>query len=214
MHTARPYDPLADERNAPMAPAFALALAASFGSVDRFREACVAFGAAQGAGRLLLEFRADAARLALRWSGDGTPAGAEIAVIERTKAPDWAASYERYQQAVHEASDGAGCDASELSDNATQAAVLDVRRAGVFEQAGSMLPGARWCDPARVDDWAGELPAGRPVVVYCIYGHEVGRSTALRLRAAGVDARYLVGGIDGWTSAGRPVVAKAPGAAS
>jgi Fe-Mn family superoxide dismutase len=31
-----------------------------------------------------------------------------------------------------------------------------------------------------------------------VYGHEVGRATALRLRAAGIDAHFLRGGIDGW----------------
>ena len=87
--------------------------------------------------------------------------------------------------------------------------MLDVRRAGVFTQAPSMISGARWCDPATVGEWAKELPADK--VVYCVYGHEVGRSTAMRLRAAGVDARYLGGGIDGWTSAGRPVVDKPRG---
>jgi len=45
-----------------------------------------------------------------------------------------------------------------------------------------------------------------------VYGHEVGRATALRLRAAGVDARFLRGGIDGWQAAGRPVDSK-PGSA-
>jgi Fe-Mn family superoxide dismutase len=30
----------------------------------------------------------------------------------------------------------------------------------------------------------------------------------MRLRAAGIDARYLRGGIDGWQAAGEPVVAK------
>ena len=41
--------------------------------------------------------------------------------------------------------------------------------------------------------------------VYCIYGHEVGRATVLRLRAQGVKARFLRGGIDGWQAAGRPL---------
>jgi Fe-Mn family superoxide dismutase len=40
------------------------------------------------------------------------------------------------------------------------------------------------------------------------YGHEVGRSTAMRLRAAGLNARYLRGGIDGWQAAGRPLIDK------
>jgi Fe-Mn family superoxide dismutase len=46
------------------------------------------------------------------------------------------------------------------------------------------------------------------VVVYCVYGHEVGRSTAMRLRATGVDARFLRGGIDGWKAAGKPLQSK------
>lgn len=83
--------------------------------------------------------------------------------------------------------------------------LIDVRRAGVFERAGSMIPGAKWRDPKTVGDWGREMLAGSPVVVYCVYGHEVGRSTAMRLRAAGVDARFLRGGIDGWIASGRPV---------
>jgi Fe-Mn family superoxide dismutase len=74
-----------------------------------------------------------------------------------------------------------------------------------------MLPGARWCDPATVATWAAELPAGREVLVYCVYGHEVSRATALRLRAAGVNARYLRGGIDAWQAAQRPLVDKPAG---
>ena len=34
---------------------------------------------------------------------------------------------------------------------------------------------------------------------------------ATRLQAAGLNARYLIGGIDGWQSAGRPLVDKAAG---
>jgi Fe-Mn family superoxide dismutase len=41
------------------------------------------------------------------------------------------------------------------------------------------------------------VPTDRKVIVYCVYGHEVGRAAALRLRARGVDAHFLRGGIDG-----------------
>ena len=84
------------------------------------------------------------------------------------------------------------------------ALLLDVRRAGVFEQARAMIPRRALVRPG-----GGGRPgrancrADREVVVYCVYGHEVGRATALRLRAAGLKARYLRGGIDGWQS-GRP----------
>ena len=49
------------------------------------------------------------------------------------------------------------------------------------------------------------MPIDENVVVYCVYGHEVGRATALRLRAQGVKARFLRGGIDAWQAAGRPL---------
>jgi len=76
--------------------------------------------------------------------------------------------------------------------------VLDVRRAAVYEKSPTMIPGAEWRDPSRVGEWSAELPADRKVIVYCVYGHEVGRATALRLRAAGIAAHFLRGGIDGW----------------
>jgi Fe-Mn family superoxide dismutase len=53
------------------------------------------------------------------------------------------------------------------------------------------------------------MPAQRELLVYCVYGHEVSRVAALRLRAAGLHARYLLGGIEGWRAAGRPLDAKA-----
>jgi superoxide dismutase, Fe-Mn family len=121
----------------------------------------------------------------------------------------WARVYERYQHAVHAASDGFGATQDEVAG----ALLLDVRRAGVYAQAHSVIPGSNWHDPALVDAWARELPADRDVVVYCVYGHEVGRATALRLRAAGVNARYLSGGIDAWQAAAKPLAPK-PGAAS
>ena len=117
---------------------------------------------------------------------------------------DWPHAYQRYQDAVHAASEPFAARQDDVGD----ALLLDVRRAGVFDAATVMLPGASWRDPASVRDWAGELPTDREVIVYCVYGHEVGRSTALRLRAHGVNARYLGGGIDAWQSAGRGTVPK------
>jgi Fe-Mn family superoxide dismutase len=41
-----------------------------------------------------------------------------------------------------------------------------------------------------------------------VYGHEVGRATAMKLRAAGIRARFLRGGFDGWKAAGGPLSKK------
>jgi Fe-Mn family superoxide dismutase len=87
------------------------------------------------------------------------------------------------------------------------ALVLDVRRAPAYAAASTRLVGAPWMDPATVDTWARDLPTDRGVVVYCVHGHEVSQSTATRLRAAGLNARYLIGGIEGWQAAGLAVEA-------
>jgi len=89
------------------------------------------------------------------------------------------------------------------------ATLIDVRRPPAFDKSPHMLPGAVWRDPARVDDWAHALQLGTDYVVYCVYGHEVSRSTALRLRALGLQARFLRGGIDAWQAVGLPLVDKA-----
>jgi Fe-Mn family superoxide dismutase len=194
-------------------PAMALALAASFGSVARWHEdwARVAQGGTP-ADQVVLAFVPTAGRLvhALVQPGEAPAPGAmEVWRTETNSAPavDWAAAYERYQHAVHSASDAFAAATTNLGD----ALVLDVRRDAPFQQAKTMLPGATWRDPAQVGTWAAELPRGKEVVVYCIYGHEVGRSTAMRLRAEGVQARVLPGGIDAWERAGHTVVPRTPG---
>ena len=213
-----------------MEPAMKLALDANFGSLDRWREEFAAMGQALGggAGWVLLVFQPREGTLVNQCASDPTHAlagGVPILALNMYEhAPhgdfgtaagscadafmsniDWAQAYVRYQQAVHAASAPFGA----IHDDTAGALVLDVRRAGVFESATTMIPGARWRDPGKVSTWATELPKDREVVVYCVYGHEVGRSTAMRLRAAGVQARYLEGGIDGWKAAGRPLLAKA-----
>jgi Fe-Mn family superoxide dismutase len=212
------------------APAMALALAASFGSVERWREEFVAMGRALGGGSgwVLLSFQPREGTLVNQWAAEHTHAlagGVPLLALDMYEHAyhmdygaaagsyvdafmdniDWAQVYARYQPAVHAASEPFGAKPDELAE----AVLLDVRRLGMYQQAATSIPGARWRDPARVDEWCAELPTDREVVVYCVYGHEVGRSTAMRLRAAGLKARFLRGGIDGWQTAGRPLAPKA-----
>ncbi|MBA4261730.1 MAG: superoxide dismutase [Comamonadaceae bacterium] len=212
-----------------MEPACALALSASFGSVERWREEFTACAKALGGGSgwMLLVFQPREGTLVNQWAADHThtlAGGIPILALDMYEHAyhldfgaaagayvdafmahiNWAAVYARYQHAVHAASEAHGATGEDIGD----ALVIDVRRAGVYENAATVIPGARWRDPAAVSKWAAELPTDRAVIVYCVYGHEVSRSTAMRLRAAGLNARYLQGGIDGWQAAGFPTQAK------
>ena len=66
------------------------------------------------------------------------------------------------------------------------------------------MDGAQWRDPERVQEWAGELSKSDPVVVFCVYGFHVGCKTAIALRDAGFDARYMTGGHSAWKAIGGP----------
>jgi rhodanese-related sulfurtransferase len=64
-----------------------------------------------------------------------------------------------------------------------------------------VLPGATWHDPEQLAQWAGELPAGKPIVLYCVRGGSVSNSVVDALQAQGLDARF----IEGWKAAGGAV---------
>lgn len=218
---------------ATMAPAWQMALEANFGSVAAWRDEFVAMGRALGGGSgwVLLCFQPREGTLVNQWSADHTHAlagavpllaldmyehayhldhgAAAAAYVDAYMANiRWEAVYERYQAAVHAASEPFGAT---HDDVAAAKQIVDVRRAGVFNEAPTMLPGARWADPAQLQRGAVSADPSEPVIAYCVYGHEVGRAAALQLRAAGIDARFLVGGIDGWARAGRPLVDKGTG---
>ncbi len=83
--------------------------------------------------------------------------------------------------------------------------LLDVRRGGARSASGDAIDGARWLDPAAWLDWKDSIAATRPVVAYCAKGHEISQGLCAALRVRGVDARFLVGGIESWREEGRPV---------
>jgi rhodanese-related sulfurtransferase len=84
--------------------------------------------------------------------------------------------------------------------------LFDVRRAEACAGATSTIPPARWRDHRHADRWADEVPPGEDVVVYCVHGHQVSESAAALLRGRGVRARVLAEGIEGYASAGGPLV--------
>ena len=96
-------------------------------------------------------------------------------------------------------------DLFDLLYSASAPLIFDVRRTAAFNADSRMLVLAQRGAPDHVDEWGRQIPAGRPVVVYCVYGHEVSQGVARALRESGIDARYLAGGITGWAELGLPL---------
>jgi rhodanese-related sulfurtransferase len=76
--------------------------------------------------------------------------------------------------------------------------LIDVRRHDSFINDDKLIIGAFHRLPADVEHWRTELSAGRPVVAYCGGGGTSSQGVASALRAEGIEASYLHGGISGW----------------
>lgn len=87
--------------------------------------------------------------------------------------------------------------------------ILDVRRQPAFAEDDRLIPAALRPEGDLAAFITGH-PVARPIVAYCVKGHEVGQDAASLLRAAGYDARYLEGGIQAWKAAGLATVRRRP----
>lgn len=87
--------------------------------------------------------------------------------------------------------------------------VLDVRRDPAFDADARLIASA--LRPREdVTTFASRHAAGRPVVVYCVHGHEVSQDAARALSRAGHEASFLEGGIAAWDAAGLPTIKRRP----
>src|SRR5215210_6568050 len=86
--------------------------------------------------------------------------------------------------------------------------VIDARRKEAYAESGGVIPGAIRRDPETITAWWRDLDLARPIVVYCVSGHEVSQAAAAFLREHRLPAHYLEGGFAGWMEAGETVVPK------
>jgi rhodanese-related sulfurtransferase len=82
--------------------------------------------------------------------------------------------------------------------------VVDVRRDADFADSDRLIGPAFHRSPDNVEQWRSELPKGHGVVTYCLHGDQVSQNVAGALRAMGIDANFLSGGIAEWTRLGLP----------
>jgi Fe-Mn family superoxide dismutase len=87
--------------------------------------------------------------------------------------------------------------------------LIDTRPSHFVSRQLDIADGVQWRDPERVGEWMGELSKEKPVVVYCAYGFHVGCRTAIALKEAGFDAKYMNVGHSGWKAVGAPIKMKA-----
>jgi len=131
---------------------------------------------------------------------------------------DWPALELRYEDArkvappravqQHEFGDTPGIGVEEVREmlaSGTPVQVIDVRPRPSVSRSHEIADGIAWRDPEQIQQWMGELSKSEPVVVYCAYGFHVGCKTAIRLREAGFDAKYMNSGHSGWRAVRAPM---------
>ncbi len=87
-----------------------------------------------------------------------------------------------------------------------QALLVDVRKPDARTASGEMLPGAVLRDPfvlTHDDPLTGE---DRPLIVFCVHGHEVSQFACALLMLHGRDVHYVRGGFAALKEAGAETV--------
>jgi superoxide dismutase, Fe-Mn family len=146
----------------------------------------------------------------------GANAGAYVEAFMRNI--DWRAAQSRYEDAEkvepprpviqEEFGDLPGVGVEEVRqmlDSGKHVQLIDVRPKFYVARTQDIAEGATWRDPDRLQDWMAELSKSEPIVVYCAYGFHVGCGTAVKLREAGFDAKYMKPGHSGWKAFGGPI---------
>ena len=210
-----------------------VAFARDFGSFEGWRAQFAAIGRALGGGSgwVICSWSVRENRLLNHWAADhthltagatpilaldmyehayhmdfGADAGAYVEAFMRNI--DWEKANARYAAALEHATAHLALRSDSYLEEKARYHLIDVRRAAAFQTSKEIIASAIWRDPEKVAEWADTLPQSKPVVVYCVYGHEVGQATAAILRAKGIDAKFLLGGIHDWKAAGRPLQEK------
>lgn len=86
------------------------------------------------------------------------------------------------------------------------AVLVDVRKRQAAVQSGEALRGAIAQDPFALGHEHPLTAERRPLIVFCVHGHEVSQFACALLRMYGRDVHYVEGGFDALKAAGAGVV--------
>ena len=85
-----------------------------------------------------------------------------------------------------------------LLGNSEKIQIIDVRRKEDYDADKRIITNAIWRDPDKVDSWGKTLSGVTDTVVYCIDGESVSSTVINLLQEAGIEARYIEGGLKAW----------------
>ena len=139
---------------------------------------------------------------------------------------DWKAAQDRFDDAAkvepprplvqEEFGDLPGVSVEEVKamlETGKPVQIVDARPRHTMSRQLDIMDRATWRDPDLVQEWSGDLSKSDPVVVFCVYGFHVGCKTAIMLREAGFDAKYMKGGHSAWKAIGgaiKPIAEESP----
>jgi sulfur dioxygenase len=92
-----------------------------------------------------------------------------------------------------------------VAEHQKEIALLDVRSAEEFSGPDGRIAGSLLIPLPELESRAGEIPAGRPLVVVCHSGSRSALATQQLLKAGRQQVANLRGGISGWRAAGYPL---------
>jgi Fe-Mn family superoxide dismutase len=92
----------------------------------------------------------------------------------------------------------------QMMDRGETPVLLDVCLLDDVARRHDTLPGARFLEAERMEEWIGTLPTDRPIVTYCMYGFQVSGNATAAIQRRGLNVRTLAGGIAGWHAIGGP----------
>lgn len=85
-----------------------------------------------------------------------------------------------------------------LLNTGKKVTLLDIRRKEDYEKSPTGIADAPWRDPAAVTEWMQNLSKQEEVVLYCVRGGSVSQSVQKQLTEAGIKAKYVEGGLEGY----------------
>jgi Fe-Mn family superoxide dismutase len=87
-----------------------------------------------------------------------------------------------------------------------EALLVDLRKLPAVAASGALVDGAERRDPFAFSHDDPLMAETRPLIAFCVHGHEVSQFGCALMMIHGRDARYVTGGFEALKAAGAPLI--------